>query len=130
MTTANTKSGRNWRMAAIIGGIVALLLIVVGSGLIVGLLAGLVTFGVAAMLLPQAETEVVAAPGPASVSEPAPVETETTPEVTASVAAEPIKAEPAPAMSGLVKASKVLPGQQELAARKGTWRFENKPSTA
>jgi uncharacterized membrane protein YhiD involved in acid resistance len=147
MTTRNDGKGLSWRTAAIGGAIVAILLAIVGAGLLVAVLAGLAIIVIGLVLLPRVgnsvteETRIVSAP-PASaqplvenVTEPVSAEVQETPEAqvtleTAQAPTQPKTAEHGPFASDLVKASKTLPGQQELAARKGTWRFENKPASA
>ncbi len=140
MTPSSNNTGRSWGTAAIGGGIVGLLLLVVGSGVLIALLVGLVIFAIGLMLLPRRKapdavvTREVRSPAvparPLTPPEPEPVAAEMPNEpepVTAKAPrATPSETEPPQVTaSTLVKASKALPGQIELAARKGTWRFEH-----
>lgn len=140
MTTSGNSTGRSWVAAAIGGGVVAIFLLVAGSGPVIAVVAGLVIFAIGRVLLPQgnaSETEVTrevsrpAAPvqrqsqAPSAPADPATSEARPAPEPAA-----PEPEQPGLTASTLVKASRALPGQMELAARKGTWRFENKPASA
>ncbi len=155
MTTTSDKTSRSWIPAAIAGAVVGLVLLVAGSGLGFAVVGALVIFGLGVLLLPKTgttETEVTR-----EIAQPAPPEPRTAPVAAEPVAAEPVAAatadpepqpvateetSPTPAVadsagqlpglsaSTLVKASKALPGQAELAARKGTWRFENNSASA
>ena len=150
MSTSSNNTGRSWVAAAIGGGIVGILLLVVGSGVVIALVVALVIFAAGLMLLPRGkasvseETRVVSSPAapaePASPTprapEPAVAETQPEPEPVATEvgpAPEPMVSEteqPSLTASTLIKTSKALPGQVELAARKGTWRFENNSASA
>lgn len=144
MTTSSNRTTRSWKPAAIAGAVVGLVLLVAGSGLGIALVGALVIFGLGLVLLPRggaSETEVTREVAPPAQSEPRSAPAPATP-VAAPIAPEPEPAaremepaadhaeQPALSASTLVKASKVLPGQMELAARKGTWRFENNSASA
>lgn len=133
-TNHANASARHWRNAVAGGVLVAILLVVFkGASLIAALISGAAVAIAAGIILTrlvgsrdiadmaadtQERTEqAVAAAMPAAAPEepvPAPQPAETAPE-------------PAPeehSARSLVKPSTPLPGQQELAARKGTWRYE------
>lgn len=131
----NDSCAARCQTLAIAGGIVIGLLFWAIMGLILGVLIGLVGWVVLRSLLPKmlcsegaaAKTSATttapaaeAAPAPAPASEPAAEDPVAAPEAAAETAPEA-----APAASGsVVKPSKSLPGQEELAARKGTWKYE------
>lgn len=141
MTTSSNNTGRSWTTAAIGGGIVGIVILLAGAGLAIALVVGLVIFGIGLVLLPRgkaSKNEVTrevnrpAAPVQPQTQTPQapaePVATETHPAVPKPTAG--TAEQPSLTASTLVKASKALPGQTELAARKGAWRFENKPASA
>ncbi|MEY8830618.1 hypothetical protein AB9K34_19785 [Sedimentitalea sp. XS_ASV28] len=150
MSTTSDKTSRSWVPAAIAGAVVGLVLLVAGSGPGFAVVGALVIFGLGVLLLPKTgttETEVtreVAQPAPPEprtapvAAEPvaqAPTEPESQPVLTEETPPAPVAADSAGQLPGLsastlVKASKALPGQTELAARKGTWRFENNSASA
>lgn len=125
-----------WMLAAIGGVVLAILLLAFGGWSFFGsILAGLVVFGVGGFLLKsvQCGNPDVAAPEaaaqPAAASSPAPAAEASSPAPAAEAAPE---ADMAPAVATkaaadakvLVKPSAPLAGQQELAARKGSWKYE------
>ncbi|MDU9002654.1 hypothetical protein [Sedimentitalea todarodis] len=154
MTRSANKTGRSWVPAAIAGAIVGIVLLVAGGGLVFAVVGGLAIFGIGLVLLPRgkaSETEVTrevsrpaapvqrevqTAPAPADpvatpaepepTPEPQATDVQPAPDVTTPTDAE----QPGLTASTLVKASKALPGQVDLATRKGSWRFENKPASA
>lgn len=159
MSTSMDKSGcaaRSWRMAAYGGVVVAVLLMLFGgSGLVQSVIAGAVVFGVggfvmARFLCPEGSSDEAAptasapaasapaaapapepAPEPAAAPEPveeAPAQETATPEPVAQEEAAP--AADTASDEPLVKPSKALPGQEDLATRKGTWRYEGNNSAA
>lgn len=150
--TSETRgcAARCWRVSAYAGLAFAVLFLLFGGvGLITAAIAGVVVFAIlgfaaSRFLCPDADEDVTAEltpePTPAPVVETAP---EPEPEQTAAVE-EPVQAsdasnggadvpevvtEPA-AQSGVVKPSTVLPGQVELASRKGSWRYEPNKTSA
>lgn len=142
MTKSTDNTGRSWVTAAIGGGVVGILLLVVGSGLLVALITGLVIFAIGLMLLPRrgasksAMTREVSKPAapiqPQTAATPEPVVAQEQPASEATPTPTPTAAQEQPSLtaSALIKTSKALPGQVELAARKGTWRFENNSASA
>ena len=144
MTKSTDNTGRSWVTAAIGGGVVGILLLVVGSGLLVALITGLVIFAIGLMLLPRrgatksAMTGEVSKPAapiqPQTAATPEPVVAEEQPasEATPTPTPTPTGAQEQPSLtaSALIKTSKALTGPVELAARKGTWRFENNSASA
>lgn len=140
-------------------GFAVLYMVIGGAGLIGAVIAGLVVFVaigfvVSRFLCPDAKVENTSAPAPkpAAQATPAPeaeapaaetpspaAEPEPAPaaEAPAQAAAEPepvaAVAAPAPAASAaaepVVKPSTVLVGEQELASRKGSWRYEGKTAS-
>jgi predicted flap endonuclease-1-like 5' DNA nuclease len=129
-----------WFVAALVGIVAVLYLMAsVGLGLIMSFLIALLVAAAVGMLLRRIfcvasavsgaaaarPAPAQAAPEPTPAPEPAP-EPEPTPEP------EPVpepanKTEPPEvpvAVASVLKPSTALPGQQELAARKGSWRFE------
>lgn len=142
MTKSTDNTGRSWVTAAIGGGVVGILLLVVGSGLLVALITGLVIFAIGLMLLPRrgatksAMTGEVSKPAapiqPQTAATPEPVVAQEQPASEATPTPTPTAAQEQPSLtaSALIKTSKALPGQVELAARKGTWRFENNSASA
>lgn len=137
--TNDSKDGksnaRHWQKAAAGGVVVAVLLMVFnGTGLVTALISGGVVAAVAGYIL----TRMV---GDRDVAEMARAAQDAAEQMRDSASARVTEAEPqaAPAApetgdvpetparisaSPLVKPSKPLPGQQELAARKGTWRYQ------
>lgn len=140
MTNSTDQAGckaRSWRLSAYGGVVLAVLFMLVGNaGIVSAAIGGVVGFVVLGVVLtrflcpegqqdmasaapapapePAAEPVVEAAPEPAPepTPEPAPTATEVAPE-------------PQPASaSSLVKPSKELPGQIELANRKGSWTYK------
>lgn len=154
MANDNKVSNPSLKTAAIGGGIIGLLLLVVGAGLLIAVLAGVAIFALGLFLLPRKsghtseETHVVREPVEQDAETPvqssAPIAAETVAAVSEpEIDTQPAEIETAPveelpqeesshsnSASDVIKASKVLPGQQELAARKGTWRFEGSAGTA
>lgn len=147
MTNATDQAGckaRSWRLSAYGGVVLAVLFMLVGNaGIVSAAIGGVVGFVVLGFVLtrflcPEGQQDMAsAAPAPApepaakpvveTAPEPAP-EPEATPEpetVTATEAAP----DPAPvSASSLVKPSKELPGQIELANRKGSWTYKRNAS--
>lgn len=147
MTYSSEKADctrRCWISAIVAGVVIAILLMSLGGwGFWASLVIGLVVLAVAGVALPrlicpvaQASAPVsrpASAPTPAPVPAPAPapapepVAAEPDPEPDPEpVATDPEPAEePAPETdAGTIKPSTTLPGQQELAAREGAWRYE------
>lgn len=140
---------RCWTYAAIAGGVLFLVLWLLTSwGFFGALILGLIVFALGVFFLPnilcsdsRTEPEVAtpraATPAPAPTPEPAAAENAPAaeepapaPEPAPAAAPEPV-AEPSPAAAGpMVSPSKPLPGQQELAERKGTWRYESSQPAA
>ncbi|MCE8507525.1 hypothetical protein KBY28_03575 [Ruegeria pomeroyi] len=143
MTTSTDKSAdtaRVWKRAAYGGLVVAGVILVFGqTSFMTAVVAGLVAFAAGGYLggrmtaaAQQAEARGnlaediradVAQSAPAPMAEPEVVNVVAEPErvETVAEAAEEMK---------LVQPSKVLPGEAELAARKGTWRYEGNSATA
>lgn len=146
MNTTEEKSAcvaRSWRLAVYAGIAVAVLFMLFGgSGLFQAVIAGAVIAGILGFALtrlmcPDAATssdqtgEAPSAAANTEAPETAPVAAkEPAPEPVA--ASEPVAEPDAPSASAspLVKPSKVLPGQQDLASRKGTWRFDKDNASA
>ncbi|MGR3803579.1 hypothetical protein [Marinibacterium profundimaris] len=131
-----------WKKPVILGGAVTVLLLMTGTGLGRSLIAGIAAVGIGHLIFsrvggrktaqesgagtvqataaaphsaaPQAE------PAPAPSSEPAPV-APAAPVADTAPAEVPKAGTPEGAM--LVKPSTPLPGEAELAARKGTWKY-------
>ncbi|MFC3117984.1 hypothetical protein [Jhaorihella thermophila] len=145
--TNDSKDGksnaRHWQKAAAGGVVVAVLLMVFnGTGLVTALISGGVVAAVAGYILTRmvgdrdvAEMARAAQDAAEQMRDSATTTaraTETEPSApaepqAATAAREATQAPQAPARisaSPLVKPSKPLPGQQELAARKGTWRYQ------
>ena len=107
-------------LVALLGGVLAaaLLMALGGWGFMQGVFAGAVVFAVAGALLsvilcrPLPGVGDVTAGAQADAANDSVTETEAAPAVAAAPATSP------------VKPSKALPGQQDLAARKGTWTYQ------
>ncbi|MBO9450250.1 hypothetical protein J7426_08300 [Tropicibacter sp. R16_0] len=153
MTNATDEAGckaRSWRLSAYGGVVLAVLFMLVGNaGIVSAAIGGVVGFVVLGFVLtrflcPEGQQEMTsAAPAPAPepvagpvveaapepASEPEPVaEPEATPEPEP-VAATEAAPNPTPvSASSLVKPSKELPGQIELANRKGSWTYKGNAS--
>ncbi len=131
-------------VAVAIGILLALILwLGAGWGILWSLIAGVAGFALARILLPRlfcsetgrqedtvsAAPVPPAAPAPEPAPEPAPQPEpvpEPEPEPEPAPAPEPASGESQPAKAApasLVRASAALPGQDELAARKGSWRY-------
>ena len=150
MTNKNDIQGCKERCQrlAIAGGIVLGLLfwLVIGLGLIMGILIGFVAWVILRAVLPKMlcpETQAARAPVPSPAPAPTPEPT-STPEPEAEAPAPAAEPEAAPAPEPVsepqpaaaedtndegndgagIKPSKSLPGQEELASRKGTWKYE------
>jgi hypothetical protein len=119
-------AARSWKLATISGVVVATLgMILFGWGVVMSILAGIVVavgggVGLIRMMcrdtdMVETETETVSA-APATTSTPAS-------ESAAKTIETPVVAPVAAPVESPVKASAVLPGQLELVARKGTWRY-------
>ncbi|GAB5436464.1 hypothetical protein [Falsiruegeria mediterranea] len=151
MTKATDEAGckaRSLRLSAYGGVVLAVLFMLVGNaGIVSAAIGGVVGFVVLGFVLtrflcpegqqdmasaapaptpePAAEPVVEAAPEPAPEPEPEP---EATPEPEP-VAATEATPDPTPvSASSLVKPSKELPGQVELANRKGSWTYKGNAS--
>lgn len=129
---AEGEKEKIWVKPVLVGAGVAVLWIpVMGGGLSTAFLAGVAATGVAHLVLSRTggrkaapEPESKPAPGPAptaSAASPAPAPV-------SAVTETPEPADVIPAADPLVKPSKALPGEAELAARKGTWTY--KPGAA
>ncbi|MCV6584932.1 MAG: hypothetical protein OIF47_05320 [Marinibacterium sp.] len=123
------------------GIVLAILLMILGVGLILSVILGAIAAAAVGYVLDQnGAQDAPAATVPAAPMAQAPVAAPA-PEPAAPVAAEPepaapVAADPEPVapmvadpvadtdMDMPVKPSAVLPGEQELAARKGTWRYQ------
>ena len=124
-----------WLLGAV-AGLVALIVLTGSLGLLLALVLGIVVLVIVALLLqrqfcnaeqsaPETAAEPTQAPAPAqdmapAVAPEAPV-AEPTPE-------EPVVASPAPEPAGVAVGSTQLPGEQELSARKGSWRYDAEPA--
>jgi hypothetical protein len=151
MTKATDEAGckaRSWRLSAYGGVVLAVSFMLVGNaGIVSAAIGGVVGFVVLGFVLtrflcpegqqdmasaapaptpePAAEPVVEAAPEPTPEPEPEP---EATPEPEP-VAATEATPDPTPvSASSLVKPSKELPGQVELANRKGSWTYKGNAS--
>lgn len=151
-TNDRTECAARCRKMAAASGIVfaVLCMVVAGAGLVVAIIAGVLFwaaagYGLTRYMCPQESpgeapgqpaSAVTPAPAPAAPPEPTPepapaAAPEPTPEPTpapAPAAAPEPKSEPAPpataSVGSVVQPSKPLPGQQELADRKGSWRYQ------
>ena len=127
-------SSRCWIAAAVLGVLIALILVVfAGWGFWGALLLGIVIFAAAGILL----TRAVCTDASESIHAPAPSAPEARPMASETPSpAAPIEAEDLPATSPaavapaadpeavrLVKPSVALPGQQDLSSRKGSWSY-------
>ncbi len=140
MTHASERADctrRCWKIAIVAGIVIATLLMSLGGwGFWASLVIGLVALVAVGIVLPRLICP--AARASAAVSRPTPAAAPTaSPSPVPAPAAEPAP-EPAPepvaaeheaetetqTEDGIVKASAALPGQQELAARKGNWRYQ------
>ncbi|UOA27634.1 endonuclease [Pseudosulfitobacter sp. DSM 107133] len=124
-----------WMLAAIAGVVLAILLLAfAGWGFWGSILAGIVVFAVGGFLLKSVQCGSVDAEASGTTTQPAP---KPAPATDAAPAAEkaPVAAAPtaeqavsaaaaAPEARVLVKPSARLAGQEELAARKGSWKYE------
>lgn len=131
MTTSKDKTAdtaRVWKRAAYGGLVVAGVILVFGqTSVMTAAVAGVIAFAAGGYLgsrmsdaVQEAEERAdVARSAPAPMAEPIVAGPE--PVATAVEAAEEMK---------LVQPSKALPGEAELAARKGTWRYEGNSATA
>lgn len=141
MTNSTDQAGckaRSWRLSAYAGIVLAVLFMLVGNaGIVSAAIGGVVSFAVLGVVLTRfmcpevSQDSTAAAPAPEPVAEatpePAP-EPAATPEPEPVVAAEVVP-EPTPvSASTLVKPSKELPGQVELANRKGNWTYKRNAS--
>jgi len=147
MTNATDQAGckaRSWRLSAYGGVVLAVLFMFVGNaGVVSAAIGGVVGFAVLGFVLtrflcPEGQQDVASAtpvsapepvvemaPEPEPTPEPAP-EAAPAPEPEAATEATP---DPAPvSASTLVKPSKELPGQVELANRKGSWTYKGDAS--
>lgn len=140
-----------WMLSAIAGVVIAILMIAfAGWTFFSSILAGIVIFVVGGFLLKSMlcgaladQAQDTAAPAPAPAPAPTPAQAAAAPKPAADTApvadaaapeaesVEPaaVAAAPAPADKVLVKPSARLAGQEELAARKGDWKYE-KPAEA
>lgn len=104
---------------ALLGGILAcgLLMVLGGWSFMQGLFVGVVLFVIAGALLSWLLCKPLPAPGTVSITPSKPGE-----HPASSAPVKTAAASSAPASGGAVKSSQ-LPGQQELAARKGEWKY-------
>lgn len=106
-----------WMVGALVGVLAAAALMVMGGWTFLqGAFIGVVVFVVVGGLLSWLICRPLPAPGAVTVSTAAPEKP---------AAPAPAKAAPAAAAAPTVKPSTNLPGQDELAARKGTWKYES-----
>lgn len=145
MTNATDQAGckaRSWRLSAYGGVVLAVLFMLVGNaGIVSAAIGGVVGFVVLGVVLtrflcPEGQQDVTSAapaPAPEPAAEPV-VETAPEPAPEAEPEPEPVAAtesapDPTPvSASSLVKPSKELPGQIELANRKGSWTYKGNAS--
>ncbi|WP_164657858.1 hypothetical protein [Tropicibacter sp. Alg240-R139] len=144
MTNSTDQAGckaRSWRLSAYGGVALAVLFILVGNaGIVSAAIGGIVSFVVLGIVLtrflcPEVQQDTMAsapAPEPAAetMAEAAP---EPVPELEATSKPTPVATEAAPeptpdSTSSMVKPSKELPGQIELANRKGSWTYKGNAS--
>lgn len=127
----NTNGGvsRHWKLAGVGGVVVAVVYAVLtGSGIGASVLIGALFTGVAGFVMGRnAEDATDAATAPAA----APV-VETIVDAVVEPAQDVVETidTPAPAAQTLIKPSTALPGQAELAGRKGSWRYDANSATA
>ncbi|MEX0284824.1 MAG: endonuclease [Paracoccaceae bacterium] len=136
--------------AAVLGGLVFLIGLIMGWGFWAALLIGIVVLVVGFVLFPrifcpqqaaagqsfapapppaQPAAQPAPAPEPEPAAEPEPVAEAPAPEPAPQAAPEP-EASTAAATDSVIKPSAHLPGQAELAERKGTWRYEPEAASA
>lgn len=122
-----------WLKPVIAGVVMALLCkLILGWGLLVAIIAGVVVGGIAHLVFGRSvDTAPASTPAPAPrAAAPTPTPTpapEPAPAPEAEPVATPAAEAPAPE-AALIKPSTPLPGEAELAARKGTWTY--KPGSA
>ncbi|WP_300031303.1 hypothetical protein [uncultured Roseobacter sp.] len=117
-------------LVALAGGVLAAVLLwfLGGWSFMQGAFGGVVVFLILGVLISWVMTRPLPAPGEVRMestptpSAPAPSATAPTPSA-AATRADPVQVAPAPTVPS-VKPSKRLPGQEELAARKGSWKYE------
>ncbi|MEM8655913.1 MAG: endonuclease [Pseudomonadota bacterium] len=116
-----------WLVALLGGVLAAMLLMVLGDWTFIqAVFAGLVVFAVAGALI----SWLICKPLPAiSDMSVAPPKTEPAPEPAAKAEAALVAAAPEPSEAA-VKPSKPLPGQAELAERKGDWKYETEETAS
>ncbi|MCE8521406.1 hypothetical protein KBY30_10470 [Ruegeria pomeroyi] len=140
MTTSTDKTAdtaRVWKRAAYGGLVVAGVILVFGqTSVVTAAIAGVVAFAAGGYLggrmsaaVQEAEersdlAEEIRTDVARSAPEPEAVNTAVQPEPAMAMAVEEVKE------MKLVQPSKVLPGEAELAARRGTWRYEGNSATA
>lgn len=118
-----------WRKAAFGGGIAAIVYyLLAGAGLGMSLLVGFIAMGAFGVSLKRRSNQAAAAAetvAAATSPAPRPVAAEAVTETQAEeLAAEVVESEAAPQEASLVKPGTILPGEAELASRKGSWRYE------
>jgi len=117
---------RCWLLGLAAGVVLALLLMLFGAGFLLSLFLGILAFVAAGIFLIRTRCAVQAV-APAAKPTPAPIteaKPEPKPEPKPAPAMEQEPAKPAAQGTGwLVKPTAALPGEQELDARKGTWRY-------
>ncbi|WP_146344763.1 hypothetical protein [Falsiphaeobacter marinintestinus] len=135
----NTNNGlsRHWKLAGVGGVVVAVVYsVLTGAGIGSSVLIGALFTGVAGFVMgrnSEGAAETPAAPQ-AAAPQAEPVETivdavvETVEDVADDVAETVATA--APATQSLIKPSTALPGQAELAERKGSWRYDANNASA
>lgn len=122
----------SWLVAALAGALAAVLLMLLGGwGFFQAVFIGIVVFVVSGFLInfimcrPLPPLGEVNEPAAQSVAPAVPVATATPAPAPVVAAPEPVTAAPL-----VVKSSKVLPGQDELATRKGEWKYEAETTAA
>ncbi|WP_417721942.1 endonuclease [Salipiger sp.] len=155
MTMDSGCTRKCWMTAGGIGLVVALFALSAGKGVFAAILLGLITCGLLGLLftwlfcapVPKVSVTkptaapapvaapVAAAPAPAPAASPA-VEAPAPAAEPSAPAAEPVAATPPapaaaePASASVIKPSKPLAGQDDLAARKGSWKYEGEGASA
>lgn len=125
---ADEAQVKGWLKPVIAGSVMAVLChSVIGWSTLGSIVAGVVVGGVAHLVLGRKADVTASATGaaPVSVPTPPPAATSVAPEPAAvPVSKEAASSEVAVAESAVMKPSTPLPGEAELAGRKGEWRYE------